>query len=145
MTTSGIKSFGTYLKLGDGGATEAFTTIAEVKDISGPSLSLATAEATSHGSTGGWREFVGTLLDGGEITFDVNFVPTGATHSYTSGLIEDMINRTLRNFQLVFPDTGSTTWAFAALVTGVAPSAPVEGILGASISLKISGQPTLAG
>ena len=59
--------------------------------------------------------------------------------------IEDMVNRTRRNFQLIFSDTGATTWAFAALVTGFKPSAAVEDELLAEVTLQVTGQPTLAG
>ena len=141
--TDAISSFGTLLKIGGGGTAEQFTTIAEVRDISGPPLGLGTEEVTSQSSPGGWREFVPTLLEAGEVTFDLNFVPTDPTHSYSAGLIDDMVSRTLRNFELVFPDTGATTWAFAAYVTGVEPDEPVEGALAASVTLTISGQPTL--
>lgn len=140
----GISSFGTLLKMGDGASPEVFTTIAEVLDISGPSLALDTEETTSHSSTGGWEEFVATILRSGEVSFSVNYDPVGATHDASTGLISDMENRTLRNFQLVFPDTGSTTWSFAAYVTGFEPGMPVAGKLSADVSLKISGQPTLA-
>lgn len=142
--TSAVSSFGTYLKIGNGGTPESFTTIAEVLDIEGPELELDTEEVTSHSSTGGWEEFVGTILRSGEVSFEVNYVPTHATHDASTGLIADMKARTLRNFQLIFPDGSSTTWSFAAYVTGMNPSAPVSGKLGAEITLKISGQPTLA-
>lgn len=144
MPSIATSSFGTLLQIGDGGAPENFVTISEVLDISGPALSLSTAETTNQDSTGGWEEFVGTILRSGEVTFDVNFLPTDATQSFAAGLILDMVNRTLRNFQLIFTDAGTTTWAFAALVTGFEPSAPVDGKLSASVGLKISGQPTLA-
>ena len=139
-----ISAFGTLLKIGDGGDPESFTTIAEVKDISGPSLSLATEEITNHSSPGGWREFIGTLLDAGEVTFDINFIPTHSTHNASTGLIADMVNKVKRNFQLVFPDAGNTTWNFTALITGFELSEPVEGTLSASVTLRITGQPTLA-
>ncbi|KKL69977.1 hypothetical protein LCGC14_2109540, partial [marine sediment metagenome] len=48
------------------------------------------------------------------------------------------------NFQLIFPDSGTTTWSFAALVTGFEPSAPVDGPLTASVSMLISGKPAIA-
>lgn len=143
--TDALSSFGTLLKLGDGATpTEAFTTIAEVLDISGPSLSLETEEATNHSSPGGWGEHVGTILEGGEVSFEVNFLPSNATQSYSAGLLKDMTDRTLRNFQLVFPTTPAITWAFSALVTGFEPDAAVKGKLKASVTLKVSGQPTLA-
>ena len=145
MATSAISGFGTLLKIGDGGGTEVFTTIAEVTDISGPGLSMDTMEATSHSSTAGWKEFVAGLLDAGEVTFSVNFLITNATQSYTSGLIRDMVNRTARHFQLVFPNVGNTTWAFTALVTAFEPAEPIDDVLKADCTLKITGQPTLAG
>ncbi len=138
-----ISAFGTLLKIGDGGGPESFTAIAEVKDISGPRLSLDTEDVTSHSSPGSWEEHIGTVLRSGEVTFEVNYLPTHATHNASTGLIADMVNKTKRNFQLVFPDAGNTTWGLAALVTGFEPSEPVQGVLGASITLKITGQPSL--
>lgn len=138
-------SFGTLMKIGDGATpTEAFTTIAEVLDITGPELTLGTEESTNHSSPGGWAEFVPTVKDGGEVGFEVNFLPSNATHSYAAGLIKDFDNKTKRNFQIVFPDSGNTTWLFAAFVTKFAPKAPVAGRLAADVTLKVTGQPTLA-
>ena len=145
MTTNQLSSFGTLLKIGDGGGTEVFTTIAEVKDISGPGFELATHDATTHSSTGAWREVIPGLLEPGEVTFSIGFIPTNPTHSQTSGLVRDMKNRTKRNFQLVFTDAGQTTWAFSAYVTGFSPQDPVDGLGSADVTLKLTGAPTLAG
>ena len=141
--TAAINAFGTLLKIGDGGGSEVFTTIAEVSNISGPSLSLEMIEVTNHSSTAGWKERIGGLLDGGEVSFDVNFIPTNATQSYSAGLVKDMVGRTKRNFKIVFPDGSTTTWTFAAFVSKFQPKAPVNGQLSASVSLMITGQPTL--
>ncbi len=141
--TDAISSFGTFLKKGDGGApTETFATIAEVGDIDGPDMSLATEEVTHHGSVNGWDEFVGTILSGGEVSFPINFLPSDATHNASTGLQADMVNRTKRNFQIVYPDPGGNGYQFKALVTGVKPKAPVKGKLSADIKLKISGPVT---
>lgn len=142
--TDAIASYSTALKIGDGATSEAFTTIAEVVDIGGVPLTLNTKEVTSFDSAG-WAEFIGTKLMMDDVEFKVNFIPTNATHSYSAGLIDDMLNRTLRNFQLVFPDSGSTTWTFAALVTGVeVGDMNPDGGLEADVTLKPSGAPTLA-
>jgi predicted secreted protein len=144
MPTLAIPAFGTLIKIGDGGGPENFTTIAELMDIKGPKFKMDTEDVTNHLSAGSWEEVVGTILRSGEVTFDVNFVPQNATHSYSSGLLRDMVNKTKRNFKLVFPDTAVTTWAFTALITGFEPEMPVKGKLKASITLKVTGQPTLA-
>jgi predicted secreted protein len=145
MASIAISARGTLLKIGDGGTGEVFTNIAEVTNITGPSLALDTIEVTSHDTSSGWREFIGGLLDAGEVSLDINFVPTNATHSQTSGLLKDFKNRTLRNFKLVFPDTGVTTWSFAGLVTAFECSEAIDDVIKGTVTLKLSGQPTLTG
>lgn len=142
--SNAIGAFGTLLKIGDGETEETFTTIAEVINISGPGLSMDTIDVTSHSSTEGWREYIGGLLDAGELNFDINFIPTENTHKLATGLLGDLAAKTKRNFQLVFPDGSSTTWSFTALVTGFEPAEAIDDKLAASVSLKLTGKPTLA-
>jgi hypothetical protein len=144
MATAAKSSFGTFLKLGDGGTSETFATIAEVLDIKGPSLELETEDVTSHDSTDGWAEHIGTILNGGEISFEMNWLPANATQSFGSGLLKDLAGRTKRNFQLVVPAATTLTWTFAALVTAFEPDLPVKGAQKARITLLLSGKPTLA-
>lgn len=130
-------AFGIALKKGG-------TTIAQVKSISGPSLSLDTVDVTSHDSTGGWEEVVGTILRTGEITLEIEYDPAHATHKYAAGgLLYDLVQKTANAYTLVFPDSANTTWSFNALVTGFEPAGPVDGDLTANVTLKITGQPTL--
>ncbi|MBK8211571.1 MAG: hypothetical protein IPK78_18100 [Rhodospirillales bacterium] len=144
MATAAKSSFGTFLKLGDGASSETFTTITEVKDIKGPALKLSIEEVTSHSSTAGWIEKIGTLLEGGTVTFEMNWIPGHATQSYSAGLLKDMVNRTLRNFQLVVPAASTLTWTIAAYVAEFQPDLKVKGAQVVSVTLELSGQPTLA-
>lgn len=142
--TQGVSAFGTLLQIGDGATAESFTTIAEVVNISGPALSTDTIDMTHHSSPGNWEESLASTLRSGEVTFDINYIPAHATHDASTGLLADFLNRVVRNFKLVFPDAGNTTWSFAAVVTGFEPAAPHDDKLSASVTLKVSGQPTLA-
>ena len=129
-------AFGTALKKGD-------VTYAQVTNISGPGLSLDTEDVTSHDSAGGWEEVVGTILRSGEVTMDIVYDPANATHKYAAGgLLYDLVSRTAISLSLVFP--GAVTWSFNTLVTGFEPSAPVDGALTAAVTLKLTGEPTLA-
>jgi hypothetical protein len=144
MATAAKSSFGTFLKLGDGATVETFATIAEVGDIKGPSMEAQTEDVTSHSSTAAWVEKIVTLLEAGDVTFDINWLPANATQSYSAGILKDMVNKTLRNFQLVVPAASTLTWTFAAYVTRFQPDLKVKGAQRASVRLEISGQPTLA-
>lgn len=140
--TQGTSGFGTLLKRGDGGSpTEVFTTVAEVKSIQGPGLSMETIDATHMESPNGYREWLPSFKDAGEVSFDCNFLPADTNQQ---GLVEDFEDRVLRNWKLVFPNTDTTTWAFAAYVTGFSVSAAIDDILMASVTLRISGGPSIS-
>lgn len=141
-------AFGTILAVGNGETpSEEFTEIAQVKDISGPSMSRETIDVTNHQSPGGFAEFLASLADGGEVTFDVELDPGAATHDGTTGLLYLMGEKTRRNWRLIFPVASTTPgeywgYAFSGLVTGFSPSAPVKGSLKASITIKVAGAVT---
>lgn len=143
MTTAAIFAHGTLIKMGDGGSPESFTTIAEARAISGPNITAAVLDATTHDSAG-WMEKVAGLLNAGQVSFQVMFRPLATTHGYTAGILKKLVNKTRTNFQLVFPDGSSTTWTFLAIVTGFNSTEPHDGLMTANITLEISGAPTLA-
>lgn len=138
---AGIDGFGTLLKRGDGAATEVFTAIANATNITAPGLSRNTIDVTAHDSPDRYMEFVGGLIDPGEVSIDVNYDP--AVHDT---LILDLEDTEPRNYQLVFPDdpTTPTTWAFAAVMTGFEASAPYDDKLTATLTFKVSGKPTIS-
>ena len=135
---NGINAFGTLLKYNG-------TTVAEVTDLSPPGLSRDTFELTHHQSPNGWREFGKSLKDGGEVSATINYIPTETTHALATGILGDLSNNTtIATWSIVFPDTGATTWTFPGILTGFNPKAPIDDKLSADITIKISGQPTLA-
>jgi predicted secreted protein len=144
MASNAISAFGTLLKIGDGAVSENFTAVAELRTITGPKLSAEVIDVTVHNTPTPWRRFISGLLDGGEVTFEINFIPTDPTHSYQSGLLKDMTDRTRRNFQIVFPNSGATTWLLPTIITGFEMSSDPGGVLMASVTLKVAGPPTLA-
>lgn len=144
MSSNALSAFGTLLKLGDGAVSENFTTIAELRTLSGPSISADSIDVTTHNTPTPWRRFIAGLLDGGEISFEINFIPTDPTHSYSAGILKDVTNRARRNIQLVFPDSGNTTWVIPVIWTGFEASADPSDVLMASVTAKVSGPPTFA-
>ena len=137
-----VGAYGTKLLVGDGGGPEVFTALAEVRNVSGPNTSVDTTDVTPHSTSSPWRHFVATLIDGGEVSLDINFLPDAADQD---ALRDDMIARTKRNFRIEWPTTPTAHRAsFAAYVTGHSPTAPHDGELSASITLKITGAVTFA-
>jgi predicted secreted protein len=136
---AGINGFGTQLRRGDGATPEVFTALANITGLTPPGLSRDTIDVTTHGSPNAWKEFIGGLKDGGEVSVDVNYDP--ADHD---SLIADFNDRDPRSWQVVFPDPAATTWTFEAILTGFEPDAPYDDKLAASLKWKVSGQPVLS-
>lgn len=140
MTTSAIQAVGTLLGVEDSSSPGTYTTLAGVVSIQGPGVSRDVLDATELASTGGWREKIAGLKDGGDLTLELHYVPDNAAHGDAGdGLLATLAAGTVYNFQISWPDTSTTLWQFAALVSNFSPSASPDGKLTASVTLSISG------
>lgn len=140
----GQAAYGAQLKMGDGATpTEEFTTIADVKDISGPGVTRDMVDGTTHSSEDGYKEKVPTLKDGGDVTFELNWDPRDGTHDMTTGLGAKVEADEPTNFQLIYARVGFQ-WNFAGYVTAFGPvSAAVAGLLTAPVTIAVTGKPQL--
>lgn len=141
--TNALAAYGTLMQIGDGATPEVYATIAEVLDIS-TNVRLNTEDATNHSSPNAWGEKIATIKEMDDITFQVNYIPDDTTHGYSAGLMNDLDDRTLRNFKIVFTDSATTEWIIPAYVAAIGPAMPVRGKLTASIVLSVASAPTLA-
>jgi len=137
MSTNALDAQGIVLKIGDGGSPEAFTEVQEVKSLAGPGGSAADIDVTDLSSTG--KEFKVGLMDEGEVSFDIHYIPGEATHA---SLRSARAARTLKSFQIVFTDTPATTWTFSAYVKGFQTSAAVDQVVTATVTLRVTGSIT---
>jgi hypothetical protein len=131
-----IVAMGTTLK-------KATVAIASLTSIDGVGVSADTIETTALDNESGYRSFVTSLKDAGEVSLSGHF-------EYTphSPLLSDFEDGSLDTYTIEFPDVGTTTgttWTFSAVVTGFATSVELEDLISFEATLKISGKPTLAG
>jgi predicted secreted protein len=120
-------------------STPAFTAISEINNITGPSMSRETIDVTSLDSTGGYREFIAGFRDAGEIQFSMNFSQAGYLL-----MKDDFESDALRDYQIVLPDAGATTFDFSGLVVELPLDIPMDDKITCNISIKISGQVTVS-
>jgi hypothetical protein len=137
-------AYGTLLKRGDGASPETFTTLAGVTNINPPQLTSDALDVTDH-SSGGYKKFIQGLKDGGEVSVDINYDPAETTQKASgSGLLADWQAGTVRNWKISFPVSPTVDWTFAAFVKDFKAKANVTDKLQATVTFKVSGQPTLA-
>lgn len=116
--------------------TEAFTTVAEITNISGPNIKLDLIDATHMESPNAFREYIPSLLDGGELQFDVNYLPSDDNQS---ALRQAQLDRVRKNFRIYWTDADGSIDRFAGYVTDFNPSAQIDDKLKATCSIKITG------
>lgn len=135
---------GFLLQLGTAaGNAGTFTTIAEVKDISGPNVTLDVIDVTNQSSPNGFEEIIPSIRRGGETDFDVNFIPGHATQGSSAGLWYLARNKIKRGYRLLLETPGAHYLYWDAYVISIMPKAPVVGALTASIKLRATGEVSL--
>ena len=138
MTTAATDSHGTLLQRETSEGSGTYATVGEVRDIGGPKLTKSRHDATSHDS-GGYTERISGVKTTGPITFEINWIPSNATHSAASGLVADYESQVDKNYRLVFPDTGSETATMRGTVSEFEILAPVDGVLRAKVAIDPTG------
>lgn len=129
----GVSAFGTTFSIGS-------TVVAELTNISGPSMSRNTIDVTSHDSDDGYMEFVGGLRDGGSFSIEGNFT----NETGQAALVTNFNSNDAESCTITFPTETPITWTFDGLVTDFDTSAPQDGKLSFSATIKVSGKPVLA-
>lgn len=135
-------SFGAALEWDPAGAA-AYAAIGQVKDISGPSITRGTVDVSDHDSSDGFREFMGGLVDGGEVTFTIGYDNANTQHA---ALLTNLVSTTCTpaTFELTLTVcSGTAVWTWSGFVTGFTPAAPVEGENTAEVTIKVTGKPVL--
>lgn len=141
-----VPSKGTQVFYGDTSSPPNYTVIARQASITGLGLSVKTEDVTAQDSGTPWRQYVPTLLDGGDISFDMFFLPSDTGQKAVLKLFTDRgLNSTPGlpiPFKVVFSDAALTVWLFNGFVTGFKMTATVDGVLKAAVVIKCTGEPT---
>jgi predicted secreted protein len=140
MATSARLAAGTLLQSDDGAGN--YTTIAEVRTLKMTGPKVAAIDVSSH-DTPTWMEKIVGLLDPGQVTFDLNW-SAATTQGYATGIWNDMLNRTKRNFKIVVPTLVAKTFSFAAYILDMPHDLPQDGVMRVSVTLEITGSVSVA-
>lgn len=117
------------------GGAVSFTDIAELRSITPPALTRNELETTTHNEQD--DAYLVGIRRKGTMDLAINWVPSGATHSATTGLISWWNTGARRIFRIRYPD--GSAWLFSGFVTNVGPQAEVDSILTADVSIRPTG------
>lgn len=140
------KGHGIQLQMGDGAATEAFTTIAQVESLTPAGWTQDVEAVPTHDDTAGEgvEKLADALYDAGQVTLTILEDLTDSTHDETTGLHSKKGQSSSTNFKIVYPNSLGTV-EFAAFVTsysyqGIASN---SGKIRADVTLDIDGSTTI--
>lgn len=110
---AGKHGFGAKFFLGD---ALPLTEATDILSVTPPSATVETIDTTTHSSAGGVREFIAGLIDTGEGSIRINWVPGNATDIAFSAAAA---SRAVKLFKINVPATGGTRdFSGSCVVTG---------------------------
>lgn len=141
--------YGALLQKSDGNSPENFVSILGIKSITGPNISRDTIDTTDM-SGDGWRTFVGGLVDGGEVSFDANFLPADDTQNQEAGGFLASFDLTscdsVEAWRILLPECAGHSegyFEFNGIVSGDSITIPMADLMAFSGTIKVSGRPRL--
>jgi hypothetical protein len=113
------------------------TEVGEVIDISPGAATTERVQATHHQSPGRRHEYITGMIDSGEASFQINWLPGNASDTLIRGLLE---SGAVEEHTIVFPN--GVTVAFDAAIIGFSKVLPIEDRMTATVTVAISGEET---
>lgn len=140
-----ISGVGTKFRKWDGAA---WLDIAQITGIEGPGKTKETIDVTALDSIGGYRKFIGSFRDGGDVALTMNYTRDGYDE-----MNADYESECEVDYEIVLPDgnrdaacgttldeTLNTTFQFKGIVTELPISIAVDSQVTMNVTIKVSGK-----
>lgn len=113
--------------------TSAWARITEILSVQGPGSSREVIDVTNLDSADGYREFIGSFRDGGDVQLRMNYTRAGF-----DTMKDDFDDDDKQYYQIVLPD--GTSIEFAGLVQEVPLTINVGEQIAMDVTIKVSGK-----
>lgn len=123
-------------------ALGVLTELGEITAVSLPNPQVSDVEATHFKSAGRRREYITGLIEDGEGTFEMNYVPGSPTDVICRAALDD---GAVRDYMVVLPD-GTGTWEVTGqcIVKGYERNVPIDDRMTATLTVRFTGASTEA-
>ncbi len=136
--SNALLGYGSVFQIVSDTSPDLYVELAEIKSITPPSISVDQVEVTHMQSPNRYREFISGLLDGGEASFEMNFIPGSTSDDRLFELLNLPTGVSRRRAcRISYPN--GVTWSFEAEVTGYEPDIPFDDAMTATVTLKVTG------
>lgn len=112
------------------------STVASVRNVSGPDASGDDVDTTTLDSTGKFRTFIRSLVDPGEVTFSLAYASTNTSHKKLGSLLK---SGTVVTCSINDPSTSSTAQSFSGYCKGLSREIPLDDLITVDATFKVTG------
>lgn len=129
--------YGTVLQISDSNSPGVYVDIGEVVAVTPPGDTVDQVDATHMQSPNRRKQYVAGLVDGGEGSFEINYIPGSITDSF---IIAWLGSGDTRYVRLTYPN--HVTETFPATPTGYTRNVPLNDKMSSTLTVKKAGDTT---
>lgn len=141
VPSNALLGYGSIFSIISDASPASYVEVAEVTNITPPSANIDQIDVTHMQSPNRYREFISGLIDGGEASFDMNFVPGSTSDDRLFELLTLPVGASRRrSCKITYPN--GHNWIFDAELVGYEPTIPTDDKMSATVTFKVSGSLT---
>jgi predicted secreted protein len=131
--------YGSIFEIANSGdSPTSFISLGEINSITPPSAQVDQVDVTHMQSAGRRREFIDGLIDSGECSFEMNYIPGSAGDTELNEILDLGVGVDRRRMcRITYPN--SVTHTFLGSLQTYEPSVPLDDKMMATVTLKVSG------
>lgn len=139
--TEAMIGYGSIFAIDDENSPTNYVALGEVMSITPPSETIDLIDATHMQSPDRRREFIDGLIDGGEASFEMNYIPGSASDERLNVLLNLPTGTSRRrSCRITYPNGVFQT--FNAILTGYEKTVPFDDKMVATVTFKVTGSVT---
>ena len=127
--------YGAQFHMAATGGSSDLTKLAEVTSVALPNEQTAEVEVTHYESPNRTKEFISGLIDPGELSIEINYIAGSDTDDL---IVAAKGDGAVRQMKIVLPQY-TQQFTFPGIVRGYDRSAPIEGRMTATITIRVAG------
>lgn len=135
--TAALLGYGAKVSVASADSPDNFTELAEITNIKPPSATVDMIDVTHMQSPDRRREFIAGLIDPGECSFDMNYVPGSESDVLLNEILDAAADERRRRVRMTFPNNVRFTF-WGELMT-YEPDVPTDDKMSAAVSFRVSG------
>lgn len=135
--TDAMIGYNTLYEIDVPGSPGGFAEIAEVINVTPGAAAADRVDATHYRSPDRRREYIAGLIDNGEATFEINWVPGSDTDVILRDLFE---SGAAADHRVTFPNGHRVT--YQAVIIGYEKAVPIDDRMTATVTVAVSGAET---